>query len=1184
MADLGAGPPYPGDDDARTAGVTPGPAEGDARPDAGEALPEVNGVRPDAGATLPAAGGALPGTGDRPRPEADPADTPADKPGDVPADVPADASADPPSPADPLARLVGALHGAGLGPDTSELADALWLARWCRPTWMPGAEEAGEDADRPAAGGTDYPRAHRPDGTDGAGTRLVPPPRELPDDRKLSLYPGEGGPGQPVAGGGTSRTGAIGVAVPEAAALPRLLEIQAALRPLQRFRTPAPPLRTELDEPATAEHSALAGGLLLPVFRPVRRGEAAMQLLMDASSSMYVWERMLRELAGVFGRLGAFREVQVRYVHSTPEGGLAASGRFDPGPSGLRPVEQLGDPTGRRVTLMVSDCAGPLWRSGQAHRLLHRLARHGPVAVLQPLPTRLWSRTLLPVSYGVLHRAEGMLQAAPPRFTPGATGAPPAPGALPVPVLPPTAPALGAWARLLSGTGTAGVPASVGWVRADHPATRVPRQRGTVPAPALVARFRATASPDAVQLAVYLAAAPLYLPVMQLVQRTMLPDSGPAELAEVLLSGLVVRRPGEDHRWYHFAPGVRDVLLGPLGRDEALLVLKHCSEYVEQRFGRSGPNFPALAITQLTEGPGDPLADAAVRSAVKEAARSAVRREGRAEEGVAAEFRQPFAEVAARVLERFMPLPENGAARRLAPVAHVSTVVGRARELADRFAREGMVQNLLDAVAMLRRAAGQERVRGRDPELWSELAQQLVTLWRVRGGATLLREAQEAADTAAAHHTLPARAVRARVLQAAAEDRAQVGDDRAALELLRRADREFTAVCAAPGQASEEVLGFTLERISVLERQWEISGDTGLLQETVGMLEAFADSWPPQRSRPSQLPMAHGRALLRLSGTARTRERERVYAEQAVNSFAAGLDALEREEGPPEAVVEAMLCVVDAQLRAGGRLEEAQRLVDRALGETRDRLLRATILARAGRIRAARYEESGAAGELEAAAGRFAEACRLTPRDRPEYRDLVAEWGQVLLSRSALPDGELFVNRAVLVLRDCRMETPESDPRLPDRLLMLGSALVLRYRAEEDRVDLREAEYMLGLAAQAARAPELLARTWFELGQVHRLWPAHDRRPERLDQAADAYRRAAGAAVGAAQAAAEPEPMRRLAARSHHWRGDAYETARRPRAAVEAYRAALAEWQRVPGGGGEEAAETVQRLAHLSGD
>lgn len=57
----------------------------------------------------------------------------------------------------------------------------------------------------------------------------------------------------------------------------------------------------------------------------------------------------------------------------------------------------------------------------------------------------------------------------------------------------------------------------------------------------LVSRFRSAASPAAGQLAVYLAAAPLYLPVMQLVQRTMLPNSGPSELAEVLLSGLLTR-------------------------------------------------------------------------------------------------------------------------------------------------------------------------------------------------------------------------------------------------------------------------------------------------------------------------------------------------------------------------------------------------------------------------------------------------------------------------------------------------------------------------------------------------------------------------------------------------------------------------------------------------------------------
>lgn len=1125
-----------------------------------------------------------PGTGLGP-PAAPAASPPAAEPPPV---EPSPAAEPPP---DLLAEVVGALSRAGLDPADTELADALWLARWSRPT-VPLPEEPGPADGSAEDGGhtapvPDYARPARSDSTDGTGNRLVPPPKELPDDRMVSLYPGDG-----VRGGGRLLPGAaaLGVAVPEAAALPRLLELQSALRPLQRYRSPARPLRQILDETATAERTARAAGLLLPVFRPVSRGDASMQLLMDASSSMYVWDRMLRELSGVFERLGAFHEVLVRYLHGTPDGNLAVSGRFDPEPAGLRSAEQLSDPTGRRITLLVSDCVGPLWRSGRAHRLLHRLARHGPVAVLQPLPARLWARTRLPVSYGTLHRAEGLVLSSPLRFSAGATGAAAAPDALPVPVLPPTAEALGAWARLLAGTGAGQVPAAVGWVRADQPATHVPPRHTTVPVPALVGRFRAAASPAAAQLAVYLAAAPLFLPVMQLVQRTMLPDSGPAELAEVLLSGLVVRAQGDDHRWYGFADGVRDALLGPLGRDEALLVLKHCSEYVEQRFGKSGPNFPALAITQLTEGPGDLIADAAVRTAVREAARTSAGRDfGRYDDpaSLAAESPQPFAEVAARVLERFMPLPEDGtrAALAAAAAARPSTVVQRARDLAALFAEDGMVQNLLDAVQLLRRAAEQERVRGLDPELWSELAQQLITLWRLRGGADLLREAQEAAETAAAHPgSVPARAVRARVFQAAAEDRAAVGDTRGALELLRRADREFTAVCAAPGLDTQQVLGATLERVQVLEVQWELSGDAGLLQETVGMLEAFSDSWPPTARRPSALPMAHGRALLRLSGAAREREREQVYAEQAAASFTAGLAALEREGAGPEARTDAALALVDAQLLVGGRLVEAQRLVDRALAETRDRLPRAGILVRAGRIRVARHAEGGPPGELEAAAGRFEEACRLTPRDRVEYRDLVAEWGAALLDRSALAGGELFVNRAVLVLRDCRMETPESDPQLPERLLMLGSALVLRYKAERDLVDLREAEYVLGLAAQPAEDPGQVARIWFELGESHWLGHQHAGRSERLDQAADAYRRAADAATTAARDLPEPGPMIRLAAQAHHRRGVVYESARRPRAAAEAYRAALAGWRRLPEEGGEAARLTAARLEALTGE
>ncbi len=591
---------------------------------------------------------------------------------------------------------------------------------------------------------------------------------------------------------------------------------------------------------------------------------SVVQLLMDASSSMYVWQRLLRELQKVLSQLGAFRDVAVQYLHDGPDGTPAVSRHFYPGVAPLRSADQLTDPTGRLVTVLVSDCAGPLWRSGAAHRLAYLLLRHAPVAVLQPLPQRLWARTRLPASFGALVRGQGPTSSAPLHFLPDAGAAGYGPGreeqrragAAPVPVLLPAPPALGAWARLLTGTGAGPVEAAVGWVRADQAAAAPARPCGPLSPTQLVSRFRATASPGAGQLAVYLAAAPLFLPVMQLVQRTMLPDSGPAELSEVLLGGLLRRRerePGGDGRWYEFAEGVHDELLASLGRDEALLVLKHYSEYVEQRFGKGGPNFPALAIAQLSVGGQAP---GAAPAAPDDAAGAGPARPA-----------QPFAEVAARILERFMPDTPAQCVSLAREEAPRSLAVRRAALLIERFEADGLVQSLVDAVQLLRRAAAQQRAlaQGVDPELWSDLAQDLLRLWRLRGGADLLREAQDAAQTTASYSgSVRACTVLARVLHAAAGDRGAAGDPRAALDLLRRADREFTAVCATVGLAPGEALAVTLDRVRVLEEQWRLGGDNGLLEESVGMLEAFADAWPASLPQPSGLSLARGRALLRL--------------------------------------------------------------------------------------------------------------------------------------------------------------------------------------------------------------------------------------------------------------------------------------------------------------------------------
>ncbi|MFC7470782.1 SAV_2336 N-terminal domain-related protein [Actinomadura keratinilytica] len=506
-----------------------------------------------------------------------------------------------------MPELVARLRGAGLDVDAEHLLDALWLAaRTGAPAPAPadppaaGTErETPQEAaaqDRPGPGASRTGPAVEPFG------RPTAPPGPAGEPAAEARVPLHTRPSTATVADGPS-AGALPVGVPAAAVLASPLRLQRALRPLQAYRTGAAPRRQVLDEAATAELTARAGGLVLPVFRPVNRREALLQLVLDASGSMRVWQRLFDELREVFGGLGAFRDLHVRYLHATDDGRAAVSRspRRDGAP--LHSTDRLVDATGRRVTLLVSDCAGPLWHSGAAHRTLHRLAGQGPVAVLQPLPQRLWPRTRLQVTFGDLRRGQGVSGAGLLKVV--SDGPPPPPGARPVPVLPPTAAALGSWARLLSGTGPVRTPGAVGWVSAAQEPARPVRARRTVTPLQLVSRFRSTASPAAGRLAVCLAAAPLNLPVMQLVQRTMLPDSGPAELAEVLLSGLLVRADepgtgdGEQEQWYDFVPGVRQALLGPLGRDEAMLVLKHCSEYIEQRFGKGGPNFPALAYAQL---------------------------------------------------------------------------------------------------------------------------------------------------------------------------------------------------------------------------------------------------------------------------------------------------------------------------------------------------------------------------------------------------------------------------------------------------------------------------------------------------------------------------------------------------------------------------------------------------------
>ncbi|MFJ3756665.1 SAV_2336 N-terminal domain-related protein [Streptomyces sp. NPDC090080] len=1124
---------------------------------------------------------------------------------------PAPADPDPSGSEGPLTELVRRLREAGLDPGPEGLGDALWLARWARPA--AGAGPGGP----PGPGATARPGPPRAvaegSGTAQQGPHAAVAPPNAGDaarsavpagaDRRLSLHPvpqrHDAGNGR-----GSGRIAGTPLRVPAAPALPAPLELQRALRPLQAYRSAAPPLRAELDETATAERSARAGGLILPVYRAVTRGDAQLQLVMEASTSMRVWDRMFDELVQVFGQLGAFGDIQVSHLHTGPDGTAVVSRSADPHAAPLHHTDRLSDPTGRRITVLVSDCVGPVWRSGCAHRLLHHLSRQGPVAVLQPLPQRMWKRTRLQVRFGELSRGEtiggaGVLRV---RTSDGIlTGGP---GTVPVPVLPPEPVALGSWARLLSGIGGP-VRGAVGWVRADQPAGPPSRQRPALPPAELIGRFRATASPRAGRLAVYLAAAPLCLPVMQLVQRAMLPDSGPSDLAEVLLNGLVTSvrvDPGhqgmDGAQWYEMAPEVQRALLALLGRDEAALVLKHCSEYVEQRFRRGGVNFPALALVQLggesggRGGTGSPYRPPDTGGGPVGSG-----------DGEAVLVPQPFAEVAARVLERFMPLPEQFRSYGRDTATHrgerpVHRAVSRARDLVARFDADGMVQDLIDAVRLLRGAAEHEAPTAADPELWAEYANCALRLWEVQGGAALLREAEAAARRAVLDpRARRERAVLARVLRAAATDHGRRGDRAGALDLLRRVDREYRVACGAPGLDEGEALRLTLERVGALEAQWRLGGDSALLQSAVGILESFDDAWPDRRRRPPELPLAHGRLLLRLSGATSDREQARAHADRGARLLRT---AVESETdggtagvglGSDEDRVRALLDLVDALLISGGDLDEAGQRVEEGLALTHRRETRAELRVRAGRIATARHAGSGEQRELRAAAESFAQAAGGVPRDAPAHAGILAEWGEALLRQTAAETGRLSLPplvRGIQVLRECCAETPSGSIELAPRRFLLGRALMLRFRVEGDRVDLREAEHLLGLAAAEAEDPLLSARYWLELGRVR--FEAHRilERASRLDEAVTAFRFAAEAArtaeADAGSVRARQEALE-LRAQAHHWQGMSYEAAARPRAARDAYRSARTEWSRLPDGwvGTDEptARQTAQRLADL---
>jgi len=465
-------------------------------------------------------------------------------------------------------QLREVLAAADVDTTVTSLAECLWLA--CHlPAGQPGDldTERTDKVGRGSGGGRPR-RGRRPRASRGSARRPA----------AGALYLAGAQPQADAA--------ARDVQVPAPPMLDDVLPLQRALRPVKR-RVAVGPRRT-VDEKATAERIAETG-CWFPVLVADPQRWLDLAFVVDTGPSMALWRPLVNELLEALSQLGAFRDIRVCYLVDGRVATSVTGPRRDPA--------TMVDPAGRRAVLVLSDCSGRHWWNGRAAAALHTWARRGPTAILQPLPERLWSRTAAATVPGT---ARSVAPGAPNPgliFAPDADQSPPA-GSVPVPVL-----ELGLepiwladWARLVANPEQGSIRTAVTYVAA-RPGVADARvtDETALAVDDRVRRFQAVASPQARRLAAYIAVSIPALPVMRLIQRTMLPGSRPGHLAEVLLSGLL--RPGGGERYDFVDERVRKSLLAVLPRSEswhAVTVLKRISAEIERRAGGAGETFPAL--------------------------------------------------------------------------------------------------------------------------------------------------------------------------------------------------------------------------------------------------------------------------------------------------------------------------------------------------------------------------------------------------------------------------------------------------------------------------------------------------------------------------------------------------------------------------------------------------------------
>lgn len=456
---------------------------------------------------------------------------------------------------------------------------------------------------------------------------------------------------------------------------PMLTDALAVIRALKPLLQKAEAgIGKRLDESTTVDNIA-STHLWLPVLKSEQEPWFDIVLVVDRGSSMHIWHRLVKDVVRILRRYGAFRNVQM-FDLVVNQGNQATSDVVQliskPHRPSHRPSELI-DQRGRRIVIVLSDCSGVYWWDGTLLPMLQDWGKIMPTVVWQMLPAWMWKRTALGRGTAVAisndipgtanQRLKTRIQE---RHKPED-----ADYRIPMPVVTSEVRDLARWSLMLAGNRreiTPGfllpqrggsVPRSKGIEEIAQDRIKKNRDEGSDLDPdeafnkaietiarERVDRFLELASPQAQRLIMLLAAAPVItLPVVRLIRDAMLYEArSPLSVAEVFLSGLLLRLPGQEDRelervlkeereqaqasldsqdllqqeselepmlldqqdlvQYDFAPKVRQILLEVLPVVDTIEVINSVSAAVERRWNQiSDEDFRAFLTNPNTQAP-----------------------------------------------------------------------------------------------------------------------------------------------------------------------------------------------------------------------------------------------------------------------------------------------------------------------------------------------------------------------------------------------------------------------------------------------------------------------------------------------------------------------------------------------------------------------------------------------------